>query len=377
MPITEVFTAHPEHIELARMYSSVKMMGPPMSEKLVAMISHLFSRDEARLCAYLSFIYPKTAEHIARKSGQRADRIIPVLESLSQKRIIIAPGKRYMLYPLIPGSFEHVLNTGENSTWHNKFAELINDLFNTGYMGEYFGRPINAIRNIPVQKAVENNSKIASQDLVSELIDSHRNFSVYHACPCRQSMHLTGHECSRASHLDGCLTFGDYSLSIAERGSGRSVSREEMRDIVAERWEKNLVFLTSNVVPTLPTAICTCCDCCCHALGIHNKFSKNLLAPSHFIAVVDEKLCTNCGRCIRACNTNAHSLENKIHEYNPLNCIGCGNCTLSCKTNAITMVENRLYKPPPRSYRKLILKMIPPVILTGTKIKLLRYFKNL
>jgi len=40
------------------------------------------------------------------------------------------------------------------------------------------------------------------------------------------------------------------------------------------------------------------------------------------------------------------------------------------------MTENRLYKPPRASYTSLILQMIPPVILMGTKIKLARYFSK-
>ena len=375
MQITEKTAAHHEHVELARLYSSVKMMGPPLNEKLITIIAHLFTREEARLCRHLSFIYPKTAGHIARKSGLPADKITRMLDSLSQKRIILSPGNRYMLYPLIPGSFEHLLRIGGYSGWNNKYAELINDLFNTGYMGEYFGRPINALRNIPVQKAVENNSVVADSDLVSELIDSHRNFSVYNVCPCRKSMRLTGHACKRADPGDGCLTFGDYSLSIAEHGDGRSVSKEEMRGIVEERWGKKLVFLTSNVIPTVPTAICTCCDCCCHALGIHNKFSKNLLAPPHLIAAVDESRCVGCGRCVTVCNTYAHTVDNARHGYDHRNCIGCGNCVMVCGNKAITMIENRSYRPPVRSYQRLILKMLPPVILTGTKIKLMRFLK--
>ncbi|OHD66001.1 MAG: hypothetical protein A2176_09525 [Spirochaetes bacterium RBG_13_51_14] len=376
MKINAKYDTHPVYIELAKMFSSVKIMGPPMSEKLVALISHIFSLEEACICRHLSFIYPKTIEKIARKSGCPPGVITPMLKEMSRKRIIITIANRYMLYPLIPGTFEHILRTGEDDAWHNKYAELINELINSGYLREYFSRPINAIRNIPVQQAVDSKNIIADTDLISEMIDSHKNFAVFHTCPCRHSMHLTGHACSRASPQDGCLTFGDYSLGIASEGNGRSVSKKEMYDIVAERRDKNLVFFTSNVLPSSPTAICTCCDCCCRALKIHNSFSKNLVTPSHLIAEIDESLCNNCGRCIKACNTHAHYFDNKKHVYNHDNCIGCGNCIIPCRKKAIKMIENRLYKPPLKSYTRLILNMLPPVILTGVKIKLRRYFSR-
>jgi NAD-dependent dihydropyrimidine dehydrogenase PreA subunit len=377
MKITEKYNARPIYIELAAMFSSVKVMGPPMSEKLVTLIAHLFSLEEARVCRHLSFLYPKTKEQIARKSGAHPDVLAPLLEEMCRKRVIITVANRFMLYPLIPGIFEHLLRTDKAGAWYGEYAELINDLVDTGYLGDYFSRPVNAVRNIPVQRAVEANSFIADTDLVSELIDCHEHFGVYHRCPCRNSMHLTGHTCRRASPEEGCLTFGEFSLGIAREGNGRTVSREEMRDIVAERWAKNLVFFTSNVAPPAQTAICTCCDCCCRALKIHNSFSKNLVAPPHVLAEVDESSCNSCGRCVKACNTYAHSLENRKHVYKKELCIGCGNCLISCKNKAIRMKENVLYRPPSRNYTRLILSMLPPVLLTGAKIKLKRYFSRM
>lgn len=366
--------ADPIYIKLATMFSSVKVMGPPLSEKLVTLIAHLFNPEEAELCTHLSFMYPKTREQIARKSGRNPAAVSAMLEEMSQKRIIITIASRFMLYPLIPGIFEHLLRSDESGPWHVEYAELINDLIETGYLGDYFKRPVNAIRNIPVQQAVETCSYTADSDLVSEMIDSHTHFGVYHRCPCRNAMHITGHDCTRASHLDGCLTFGNFSLGLEKEGNGRTVTREEMRDIVADRWSKNLVFFTSNVMPAAQTAICTCCECCCRALKIHNNFSKNLVAQSHSVASVDQSLCTNCGICLASCNTRAHSLENRKHTYNPELCIGCGNCVISCRKKAITMKENKRYRPPSGSYTRLIANMLPPVLMTGAAIKLKRYF---
>lgn len=376
MKVTSTYNAHPVYVELASMFSSVWVMGPPMSEKLVILVSCLFSLEEARVCRHLSFMYPKTKEHIARTSGIRPDMLAPVLEEMCRKRIIITVANRFMLYPLIPGIFEHLLRIDTAGAWHRAYAERINDLVDTGYLADYFSRPVNAIRNVPVQQAVEAESFIAETDLVSELMDSHEHFGVYHVCPCRNSMHLTGHACKRASRHDGCLTFGEFSLGIAREGNGRTVTREEMRDIVAERWDKNLVFFTSNVSRPAQTAICTCCDCCCRALKIHNSFSKNLVAPPHAIAEVDESLCNSCGMCATVCNTYAHSLENKKHAYREELCVGCGNCVMACKRNAIRMKENISYRPPPKSYTRLIMSMIPPVLLTGVAMKLKRYFNR-
>src|SRR5512133_181008 len=103
MKIKTEYNAHPFHVELARVFSSVKAMGPPMSDTLVAIISHLFTLEEAHVGMFLSFVYPKTIAQIARKTGGTPESVAPVLEEMIRKRIIIRLANRYMLYPLIPG----------------------------------------------------------------------------------------------------------------------------------------------------------------------------------------------------------------------------------------------------------------------------------
>jgi ferredoxin len=368
--------AHPEHVALAKLFSAVKVMGPPLSDKLVTLVAHLFTREEARIGVRLSFLRPRTAEYVARKTGLPLAELAAALEEMCRKRIIIHAGTRYLLYPLIPGTFENILRTGEASEWHNRYAELINELYGTGYLREYFTRPLDAIRSIPIREAIQDQSIVAAPDLVSEMIDAHRHFAVFLSCPCRQSMHLTGHACKRAAPSDGCLTFGEYSIGVAAAGNGRAVDKSEMLDIVAERRAKNLVFFTSNAVPSLPTAICTCCDCCCHALGIINHFGGKLAAPSHFLAVVDDTLCSHCGKCVKPCNTHAHAMVDKKHVYDSDKCVGCGNCVAACEKHAVSLMENRMYRPPSRSYKKLILKMLPPVMRMALGIKLRRMFSR-
>ncbi len=366
----------PEHVKLAKKLGAVKVMGPPLCDELLALVAHLFTRDEARIGLHLSFVRSRTADDLARKTGIRPQELAALLEEMCRKRVILGGAQRYRLYPLLPGTFENILRTGEGSPWHRRYAELINELVDTGYLREYFTRPVPAIRSIPIQQTVEDKTVVVDSDLVSEMIDSHTDFAMLHTCPCRQSMHLTGLECKRASPADGCLTFGKYSLGIVANGNGRAVSKSEMRDIVVERAEKQLVFFTSNAVPTLQTAICTCCDCCCHALGIINGLGGKLAAPPHFLAAVDEARCTHCGRCVAACNTHAHAMLDRRHVYDAARCLGCGLCVAACGEQAIDLVENEHYRPPSPTYRKLILKLLRPVVRTGLGIKLRRYFSR-
>ena len=374
--VTKVAEAHPAIIKLAQLFGSVKIMGPPMSDRLVELISHLFSPEEAEVCQGMTFLYPRSAGTISRKCKRDLCEILPILQSMGQRRVIHEDHEKFILFPLIPGIFEYMFMTGRNSPWHKKYAELNKDLFGTGYIGEYLTRKINAVRNIPIQRVIENRNHIVDADLISNMINAHNHFAVLNYCPCRHSKKLMGHHCNRATPEDGCLVFGNYSKDTVSNGNGRAVSKTEMSNIAAERWEKKLVFLTANVDPTLPNAICTCCDCCCHTLETANHYSNNFLAAAHYTAQVDDSLCSHCGECVLVCNSYAHVVVNKKHNHWAEKCIGCGHCLEACKKKAIRLVENPLFKKPTNRYSKLLLKMMPSITIMGLEIKLKRYFNS-
>jgi ferredoxin len=371
------FDAHPSQIALAKIFSSVTLLGPPLDEKLVRLIRHLFTPEEAEIARHLPYYYPRSKQSLAKlaaKVGRTPEEILPLLENMNRLKTILKTDKGYSLLPLIPGMFERMLISGVDSAWHRKYAQLLNDVYATGYVRTYNNRRVPAIRNIPVQKTIEGKSKVLSADLVSEMIDYHKELAVANVCQCRQSLRFEGKECKRSSPEDGCLVFGSFAALLVSGGNCRAVSKEEMRDIVVERWEKKLVFMTGNVGLQSPNAICTCCDCCCHFLESVNKFQgKTGLAHSHYLARTDGALCNDCGKCVKACNTYAHALKDKKHGFDPEKCIGCGVCVTVCKQDAIQMVENPAFQPPTsKSFQELALKLLPATALAGIKAKLSR-----
>lgn len=365
-----VLNAHPAQLKLAKLFSSVILLGPELDEKVVRLIMHLFTPEEAELAQHLPFYYPRSLEKIARKAGLSKEQIEPLLKEMSAKRTILETSKGYSLLPLIPGMFERILMSGSDSPWHQEYARLLVDLYGTGFVRRYTRQKLPAVRNIPLQKAVESKSQVVDEDLISELIEYHQEMGIINVCQCRQSMHFIGKECKRASPEDGCLVFGSFARSLAKDGNGRIVSKEEMREVVRERWEKKLVFLTGNVSVESPNAICTCCDCCCHFLEAVNHYGgKSLLADAHFLVELDAEACDNCGKCVKVCNTYAHQLENKKHTYYPERCIGCGACLLVCKSQALKMVENPAYQSPTKDFKSLGLKLLPGAIFSGIKAR--------
>jgi len=370
----ESFVAHSAQIDLAKIFCSVRLLGPPMSEKVVRLVAHLFSPAEAEVARHLPLYDQKPLKKIAKKAGRPPEEIRPLLEAMSERRVIVGGRRGYALIPLIPGMFEHMLMNGVDTEWHRSYARLMVDLLSTRYFRPYNKRPVPLVRNIPVEQTIDNQSRVLDADCMSEMIDRHTSYAVLNVCQCRQSHHFVGHECRRSSPEDGCLVFGVFAERAAKAGNGRAVGRSEMRDIVADRQEKQLVFLTGNVSPVSPNAVCTCCDCCCHFVDMINDQRGGMaLAPPHFIARVDEGLCIQCGLCASACNVRAHTFEDKTHGYRVESCIGCGLCVEPCKPGAISMVENPGYKPPTRDFRRMALRSLPSTLLSAIQVKLSRF----
>jgi NAD-dependent dihydropyrimidine dehydrogenase PreA subunit len=368
--VTHGVQAHPAQIRLARVFSSVNLLGPPLNDRLVRLVAHLFSPREAEIAEYIPPYVPVALRTIALRAGRKAAEIKPLLETMARRHVILELNKRYALIPLLPGMFEYVLMNGQDSEWHREYSRLVVDLVDTGYLKQYHRRPLPAIRNIPVQVAVEAESRALDSDRISEMIDRHRYLAVAHVCQCRQTMHFDGRECKRASPRDGCLIFGGVSRWVERRGLGRMVSKDEMREIVIERYEKKLVFMTGNVAPANVNAICTCCDCCCQGLKILSEHGgMALVAEAHFLAAVDADRCENCGKCAKVCNTHAHRFEKKKHVFDVRKCIGCGLCVDVCEPGAIRLVENRAFKPPASSYAALGLKLLPNAVRSGLEVR--------
>ena len=355
----------PAQKKLARRFSSVYLIGPPMGPELEALVCHLFSPEEARVALFLPSYLPKKASVIARKAGLPFSEVKQELEKLSQRRVIYGGKSGYSLLPLIPGVFEYFLMNGKTSPMHRGFGERITHLFSTGYITDFIGWvKAPAIRNIPIEEHVENKQAVADADRVEKMLIAHDCFAVLNVCQCRQSVAFAGGSCKRAKVEDGCLLFGSFAKGVVRQGTGYNVSRDEMRKIIRERWARNLVLLTANVSHESPNAICTCCDCCCHGLETINHFGgMALMAQPRFKAVVDESLCNNCGRCVRACNTKAHILSNKVHVYDPTLCIGCAGCMTTCRQGAISLEKNPLYNAPSESFSQLFVRTLPKVAL--------------
>lgn len=83
------------------------------------------------------------------------------------------------------------------------------------------------------------------------------------------------------------------------------------------------------------------CDCDVDAANMHllldATFDKQRDFYSGEVALIDEELCTNCGKCAEVCRFDAIHIIDGQHRVDPISCEGCHYCSKVCKKNAIEM----------------------------------------
>ncbi len=189
-------------------------------------------------------------------------------------------------------------------------------------------------RVIAVEESVESGKQeILDMDSVNNIIASSETLAVT-KCTCR----VIANKCDKP--LEACIQVGNAAKYTIDRGTGREVSKDEAYKIIKKCEEKGLVHVTMNKAH-VGHFICNCCECCCQTLPLIISERLNLTAPSRFLAVVDEELCSGCGICLERCKFGAIEIVNDIALINAENCLGCGLCNVTCHESSIRLVEVR------------------------------------
>ncbi len=89
-------------------------------------------------------------------------------------------------------------------------------------------------------------------------------------------------------------------------------------------------------------------DCDVDASDMHlllqPDFARSEDFYSGFKAVIDQELCSKCGKCKQVCRFDAVDKINDSYNIINLNCEGCGYCAEICPVKAIQMVEQNVGK---------------------------------
>lgn len=83
-------------------------------------------------------------------------------------------------------------------------------------------------------------------------------------------------------------------------------------------------------------------DCDVDAADMHLLLKPESIVSEDFysgeLAVIEQEICTQCGKCFDVCRFDAIDVNNGVHIVDDLSCEGCGYCARVCPVDAITNI---------------------------------------
>lgn len=141
-----------------------------------------------------------------------------------------------------------------------------------------------------------------------------------------------------------CIAIGQLGVDfILEHNpqSSRRLTQAEALDLLRAEHERGHVHSAwfKDAILDRFYSICNCCRCCCGGIEGMLKYGIPMVAPSGYVAQVDEMLCAACATCEETCPFEAVQV-NGTAIVNWEACMGCGVCAGQCPNEAMSLVRD-------------------------------------
>lgn len=219
----------------------------------------------------------------------------------------------------VPGIMEMMVNNKENVNKYPQIAEAF----------EAYGRVrgpktigafpvgVGLMRVIPIEQAIDGETRKASYEEVSKYLNENDIFTVSD-CSCRTARKSMGEGCGHLAE-DMCIQMGHAAEYYIRTGRGKQITREEAFEIIKKAEENGLMHQIPNLDGSGKThAICNCCGCSCLSLRTAEMFKNVDMVRSNYVSRVDKDKCVACGECVVNCPVNALQLGQKLCSIKPL-----------------------------------------------------------
>lgn len=277
----------------------------------------IVTEEMAEAALHLQFRVPMTAEEVAAKCGKTVEKTAELLWELAMAGVSfvnkIDGQDKYWHDTWVPGIMEMVVNNKENVKKYPQLAAAFDEYGKSKGPATVGNFPVGVglMRVIPIEKAIDGESRRASYEEVSKYLHEHDLFSVSD-CSCRTSREVMGEGCGHLKE-DMCIQMGHAAEYYIRTGRGRQITREEAFEIIERAEENGLVHQIPNTDgPGKTHAICNCCGCSCFSLRTAEMFLNPDMVRSNYVSKVDKEKCVGCGECVEACHVNALHLGQKI-----------------------------------------------------------------
>lgn len=281
---------------------------------------------QAKIALQVPFREKISAEDIAKVIDEPVDKVKEALNHLAWSGVTfwntINGVDMYWHDIFVPGHLEMINNNKEIVARHPEVAEAFY------YFGSKKGpmaagiMPIGGgpMRVVPIERAIDGNSKRASYEEITKYLDEAERFSVSD-CSCRTSRESMNEGCGHLKE-DMCIQLDHAAEYYIKTQRGREISREEAFEIIRKAEDNGLMHSIPNLdSPGHTHAICNCCGCGCYAMRLANEYLNNDIVRSNYKSVVDESKCVACGECVDVCPTNALRLGQKLCSKSPIDSI--------------------------------------------------------
>ena len=297
--------------EIKPEYPEYKILEPVVTEKMA----------EAALC--LELRKPRSAEEVAALCGKPVEETAKLLWELAVAGVAfvnkIDGVDKYWHDIWVPGHMELMTNNRENVKKYPQIAKAFDDYGKRkGPMAAgLFPVGTGPMRVIPIETAIEGETRRASYEEVSKYLNENTIFSVSD-CSCRTSREAMGEGCGHLKD-DMCIQLGHAAEFYIRTGRGREITRAEAFEIIRKAEENGLMHSIPNTDgPGKTHAICNCCGCSCFAMRIAGMYLNNDMVRSNYISQIDKDKCVACGECVAVCPVNALKLGQKVCTKNPI-----------------------------------------------------------
>lgn len=279
--------------------------------------------EMAEVALHLEIRKYKTVEEVAKLCGKSAEEVSSILYQMAIDGSVKVEQEqgvdKYCLELFVPGVMEYMVANRENVKKYPVIAECFEEYTRRlgGLMAGNIPIGLGVMRVIPIESAIEGDTRRASYEEISYLLNKHKVFSVAD-CACRTSMRVIGEGCGHTVE-DMCIQLGPAAEYYIRTGKGREITKDEAIAICKQAEKEGLVHSIPNLSgPGKALAICNCCGCSCFGLRNTNLYKNPDWSRSNYVAVVDKDKCVACGECVENCQANAATLGQNLCTKNPV-----------------------------------------------------------